>query len=245
MFMKKLLIFLMVSLSYSLFAQLEISKENSEEEKDLMVIEPLPNAHSEVFILANWSKTTRELIPNTGIFEGELGERANETGIDTWSFGIGIRNEINRFLSWEGGLSLLKNGEEYLYKELDSSYKYVNTYSYIGMPIKLLFTYGDKFKLIAGAGVVPQMFVGLKTKTSWTNSKNVNESEEIKVKSGYNSFVVSGVFNLGGQVSLGQKLSLNIIPEYRLQLNSSFVSIDKFKHFGRSFGVNMGLSYKI
>ena len=56
MFMKKLLIFLMVTLSYSLFAQLEISKENSEEEKDLMVIEPLPNAHSEVFILANWAK---------------------------------------------------------------------------------------------------------------------------------------------------------------------------------------------
>ena len=113
------------------------------------------------------------------------------------------------------------------------------------MPIKLLYTYGKKVRLITGAGLVPQMLVGYKQSQKWTDSNNVDGSEEITVRKGLSTFVISAVFDLGVEFRMAEIWSLYIVPEYKLQLSNSFDEKNSFKHYGRSFGVNVGIGISL
>lgn len=201
---------------------------------------------TEFFVITNWSSTTRKLIENPtngGVFAHPLGERENETTLNTWSYGIGIKDRIHEYLTWEGGISFLKNGEQYSYETTDTLFSYTTTYSYISMPVKLYFTYGDNIKLLAGGGLIPQMFLKYKQDRIWINANNTKTTENYSTQNGYNSFVISAVANIGVQVSMGNRASLLFMPEYRIQLSSSNIKESPYKHFGRALGFNIGLSY--
>ncbi|MDX2361117.1 MAG: hypothetical protein QNK23_09940 [Crocinitomicaceae bacterium] len=226
----------------SSYAQVEISAESTKKEKKKKDRgERTKDNGTSVFGTVNWSYTTRKLVENDGLFGKPLGERAYETNLNTWSFELGLRNKLNQYLSWEGGISYMKNGESYSYEGADSTYSYETRYSYVGMPLKLLFTYGEKIKLIVGAGVVPQMFVGYKQDREWTTTLGSSSDEEFKTKTGYSSFVISAVMNVGIQVNLGGRWSALFMPEYKIQLTSSDDKSSAYKHFGRSLGFNVGL----
>ena len=109
------------------------------------------------------------------------------------------------------------------------------------MPIRLLYTYGNKIKLITGAGFVPQMLVGYKQSQKWTDSDNVDGSAEITERKGLSTFVLSAVFDLGVEVRMAENWTFYIVPEYKLQLSNSFDEKNSFKHYGRSFGINVGI----
>lgn len=197
------------------------------------------------FTIANWSNTFRKLEVNEGLFGDSLGARADETSYNRWSFGVGFQSMLTNHLMFEGGMSYMRNGEQYLFSETDTSYIYKSQYSYISMPIKLYYTFGQKLKLIIGGGIIPQMFMGYKQDLTW-KSKDKTEGEEIiKTKQGFNSFVISAAANVGVKYEYSPKMSLLFVPEYKTQLNSSFGKIDAYKHFGRSIGFNIGLTYKL
>lgn len=230
-----------------MMAQIELSKESTREEKEKKKkekAEASADGTTEVFLQANWSFTTRKLIPNEGFFGDSLGERANETGLGTFSYGIGLRNKINEFLKWEGGISFLQNGEKYSFaSELnDSTYSYTSTYRYIGMPIKLYYAYGNSIQLMAGVGVLPQMFLHQRQQIKYTSAENESFEEELKSKIGFSSFTMSAVFNLGANFKLGESWSITVLPEYRLQLTSSLSKNAGFKHYGRAIGLNLGIT---
>ena len=231
------------------FSQIEISDETQNEEtKELDEISILlPNeSTTEFFVIANWSSTNRKLIENPendGIYADPLAERAYESSLNTWSVGFGIKDRILPFLTWEGGISYLRNGETYSFEDTDTLHTYTTTYSYISMPIKLYYTYGNNIKLLAGGGVIPQMFLKYKQDRVWVNEVNAETEESFSTQNGYASFVLSAVANIGVQVNLGKKMSVLFMPEYRFQLTTSNIKSSSYQHFSRALGFNMGLTY--
>lgn len=224
--------------------QIEISEETQEKENKQEEVKDY-GGHVEAFVLTNWSSTSRKLIENDAPYGDPLGTRADEDGLNTWSFGLGIRSQVNPYFAWEGGISYLRNGESYSFEDSDTSHNYQTTYSYIAMPFKAYFTIGDQFKLLAGGGVVPQMFLNYKQDREWVDAKNTKTTEEFSTRSGYNSFAISAVFNIGAQLNFGKRTSILFIPEYRIQLSSSYQETSSFKHYGRELGFNIGLSFKL
>lgn len=200
---------------------------------------------SSFYIITNWSNTYRRLEENEGLFGDSLGVRADETPYNRWSFGIGVRSMLTDQIMFEGGISYMRNGEQYSFEESDTSYIYTSQYSYIAMPLKLNYTFGNKIKLILGGGIVPQMFLGNKKNVTWTSKDLTDGKEEIKTKQGYNTFVVSGVLNLGLEYEATPMVSVLFVPEFKTQFNSSFGKFDSYKHYGRSIGFNIGLTYKL
>ena len=168
-------------------------------------------------------------------------KRANEIGLNTWSFGLGFQNEFAKHFMWDGGISFMRNGESYSFLGTDTAYSYQTTYSYITMPLRVNYVYGKDFKFYAGAGLIPQMFMGYKQERQWTRADNSDETETIKSKNGYNSFVISAVMNVGMMVNFNNGWSLLVSPEARFQLNSSYMKQDAYIHKGRAYGVTFGL----
>jgi hypothetical protein len=194
-----------------------------------------------VYFIANWSKTNRLLESNGGLYGDTLGERANEESLNKWSFGLGMQNKLNKYLMWDGGIYLSRNGESYNFTGIDTSYSYKTTYNYVGMPIRLNFTYGETFKFYAGAGLMPQMFTRYRQEREWTTSNNSSEKETFKTKSGYNPFVLSAIFNIGLILNFENNWALFVSPEARIQLTSSYPKLDGFIHKGRAYGISFGL----
>ena len=224
------------------FAQIEISEETQELEN---ATKTLDTRNTEAYFHANWSSTSRKLIENISPFGDTLGSRVFEDKLNRWSYGIGFRSRLNDYLSWEGGISLLRNGESYLYEAADTMFTYNTTYMYIGMPVKVLFTYGRQVRLYAGLGVLPQMFVQYRQDQEWLTTLDYREKNTFTTNNGYNSFVFSVVFNVGVQMDITNNMAMYILPEFRYQLTSSYEKQSDFKHYGRALGLNLGLTYKL
>ncbi|MFZ9027822.1 MAG: outer membrane beta-barrel protein [Crocinitomicaceae bacterium] len=240
--MRTLLSITMIFWASLSFAQIEISEETQEVED---VILPLDTRYTEAYFHANWSSTSRKLIENDAPFGDTLGNRIFEGKLNRWSYGVGFRSRLNDYLSWEGGISLLRNGESYLYEAADTMYSYNTTYIYIGMPIKVMFTYGQQIRVYAGGGILPQMFVQYRQDQEWLTTLDYREKNTITANNGYNSFVFSLVFNAGVQMDITKNMAMYVMPEFRYQLTSSYEKQDDFKHYGRALGLNLGLTYKL
>lgn len=241
-----------IAVSSLVHGQIEIkSTPEKTDEKDVMELEPEKKpkeSTTEVYGFMNWSATNRKLVENTsgnGLFADTLGERANEIGLNVWSFGLGLRSEIKGNWMWQGGITFMRNGESYLYEDVDTSFSYQTYYNYIAMPLKVVYAYGDKFKVYGGAGIVPQMFFSYRQEQQWTTTKNVTGSETIKTRNGYNTFVMSFAASIGFQMRVQNNVSLFVEPEYRYQFINSYTKTDGLQHFGRAIGLNLGFTYKL
>lgn len=194
------------------------------------------------YLVSNWSKSYRLLEKNGDVYGDTLGIRSDEKNLTTWSFGIGMQSQINKHLMWDGGIALLRNGESYSFTGSDSTFASQTYYSYISMPVRINYTIGNEIKFYAGAGLIPQMFTGYRQEQQWTTSLDAKVEETIKTKNGYNSFVLSSVFNIGLIISFQNNWSLIVSPEARIQLNSSYEKLNGFIHKGRAFGITFGLT---
>jgi hypothetical protein len=194
-----------------------------------------------IYAISNWSKTNRTLASNSGYFGDTLGTRADETLIQNWSFGLGLRNRINRFLVWDGGMYFCRNGEQYAFTGTDTTFAYQTTYSYIGMPLRLNFSMGKEIQWHVGAGLLPQMFVQYSQKQQWTTTLNSSDSQVIKTNSGYSPFVLSAIFNAGVQLNFSNGWGVLVSPEIRIQLNSTYLKQATYIHKARCYGVSFGL----
>lgn len=237
--MKKILTIALLASTSSLFGQIEISSNESEvvkEEKESKSYE------TEVFGSVNWSTTGRILTENEGLFGDTLGERANETNLNAVSFAIGLRNKIKNNFFWEGGIAYVRNGEQYEFVGTDTLHQYTNTYAFIAMPLKIGYSYGSKYRVLASVGIVPQMFMRYYSEVKDVNSDGKETITETSTNSGYNPFVLSFVANLGGQIQLSDEFGLFVIGEYRQQLGSTFTNTSKFIHKGKALGFNIGFT---
>lgn len=235
-------------LAFDLTSQIitDESLPDEKRKKNKFPIDTVKTAKTEAYFGSNWAISNRVLKVNEGLFQQELGERINEKSLNTWSFGIGFRQYFKKPFSLDAGISLLQNGESYSYEEIDTNFHYQTTYTYIAMPIHFNYTTGNKLKLIAGVGITPQMFIRYKQDQQWKTKLNDEGENSIKTKTEkFNSFVISATIQAGVNYSTGKRTSLYFIPEYRLQLNSSYLPNSGFLHYSRVFGINFGLSYII
>lgn len=235
-------------ISLTSFAQIQVGgdapkeKPEKNEKPEKPIVEKKSDDATEIFLGANWSKTNRRLETNNNIFGDSIGFRGDEVALNTWSFGFGVRTKINKFLLFEGGIAYLQNGEKYSYEGVDTSHTYTNKYSYIGMPLKLYYFYKVKnFRIQIGVGGIPQMALKYNQESTTKDSEGAESSESIKTKVGFNSFVFSAVANVGIQYEFMPSWSIYVAPEYRVQLNSSYLRTNKYKHFGNALGVSFGL----
>jgi hypothetical protein len=245
-------LFVLSLISFNSFCQITIGEDSATTRTDTLVqlknnLKPKRelDGSTEIFFGTTWANSNRKLIENGDFYGKELGLRADETKITTWSYNLGFRNYVHKNIAIEGGISLLKNGESYAFKGTDSTFNYQTTYSYIAMPLKVNYTYGEEIRLMIGTGFIPQMFTQYQHEQQWTNSVNAEESESLKTKNGYSSFLMSAVVSAGVQIKYSHSFSIYIIPEYRWQLNSSYFKVDPYKHYARVLGVNFGFVYQL
>jgi hypothetical protein len=234
-----------ILLTGTAFGQIEISEKPEKKKIKEVAPDAKEPSTTEVYFLTNWSRTNRDLTENSGLFGDSLGLRANESYLDRWSYSLGIRSRLNQYLGWEGGIALVRNGESYLFEDTDTLFKYNTTYTYIGMPLKVNFLYGEDVQFVAAAGIMPQMFVNYKQELEWEDSVDAKGKETIKTNAGYNSFVISAVFNAGVKLKYADKWSLLVLPEYRMQLTSSYEKTDSYIHKARALGVTFGLALSL
>ena len=237
--MKKVITIALIASSGALFGQIEISSNESEvvkEKKEHLSYD------TEVFGSVNWSSTGRNLTENEGLFGDTLGDRANETNSNAVSFAIGLRNKIKNNLYWEGGIAYIKNGEQYEFSGTDTLHQYTNTYAFIAMPLKIGYSYGTKYRVLASAGIVPQMFMRYYSEVKDIDSNDKETITETSTNSGYNPFVLSFVANLGGQIQLSDAFGLFVTGEYRQQLSSTFMNTSPYIHKGKALGFNIGFA---
>lgn len=185
----------------------------------------------------------RTLVSNKGYFGDPLGERANETPLFTGGAAIGMKTRLANHLYLDFGLALAKYGESYDYKSADSSYSYKTSYTHFAIPIKLQFVTGQRVKFIAGAGLQPQMFLAYSQKIKWTDTENVNGDRTIRDAKDFNFFTIAAVANVGIEWQFAQNVSVYLLPEFRMQLNSTYGKQASYIHKGMFYGAQFGLSF--
>ncbi|MES2799340.1 MAG: hypothetical protein V4638_04935 [Bacteroidota bacterium] len=199
-----------------------------------------------IYLGANWSYCFRSLEVNEGLFGEPLGDRENEKYLSTFSYSIGLQNQINNFLFWDGGISLAVNGEQLTTTMNDTTTNRKTQYRYLMMPLRINAFYENKVRISGGLGVAPQLFLNSKEFVEITNNTTENSStSESKNKNGFNAFAVSAIFNAGLSVPLSKSFSFWLSPEVRIQLNSSYAKTQPYIHKGRAFGLNFGFLMKL
>lgn len=230
-----LLFFILPSLNY--FSQITFAKKPV---KDSLY-------RNQAYAFINRTSTYRTLIPNEDFIPGNLGERINEKSLNTYSFGIGLKGHLIKNLIWDGGLSYLQNGEQYNYESpmSDSTFAYQTYYKYIAMPLKINFTFGKSIRIFGGVGIIPHLFLNYKQKQQWETVLGSRESNVIRTKDGFNTFITSAVFNLGISLHSKNGYGLFINPEYRFQLQNGLGKTSYFKHKSYGLGFSAGITKEL
>ncbi len=247
-------LFLAVFVPCKFHAQIEISKEKEIKNEQTVSDTTSKKKRSErknvdgtteIYLTSAWSSSTRVLETRSDAFAKPLGIKADETPIMIWSYGFGFRNYLHKHIVFEGGMSLLRNGEMYTLIGDDSSYKYVNTYTYIAMPLRLQYATSGDFKFFIGGSAFPQIMYLYKHKETWVDNNNQTTTTIDKDKSPYSSFVFSAGINAGFQAKFSKYTSFYFLPEYRWQLTNSYTKIGNYGHYARVLSVNFGLIYQL
>lgn len=200
------------------------------------------------FIGAGYSIGSHTIKPNDGLFGRPVGERANETMINRWTYQVGIRNRIHRFFSIEAGLSIDRYGEAYKFQSTvagnDSSYSYDRTYNMLALPIQLYFTYGKRVQFLAGAGVQPYIPLSIKTKTTILDSdgNNVSPDKPVKTIEGLNSAGINVLFSAGVQYRFSKYASVYAIPSYSLGLTNVYGKQEPHKEWLNALNIRFGMA---
>jgi hypothetical protein len=195
----------------------------------------------------NVTNVNRTLSPNENFIPGIIGERANETALRTYSFGLGLKGHLTKRIIWDGGISYLQNGEQYEFIAFskDTSFSYQTYYKYIAMPLKLNFIVGNFVQFYGGIGILPQLFLSYRQNQQWETTLGSKDTDIIRSKNDYNSFITSVLINLGLSITTSKGVGVFISPEYRYQLQNGYGKLSSFKHKSFGLGVSFGISKEL
>jgi len=244
---------ILLCFSSASFAQIETGKvgkqqepiKKVEEKEEKPVKEFNYNPVTTFYVGFGYGAGYRMLSVNEGYFGKPLGERANETALGVFSYSTGIRHQLAGKVFLDAGISLAANGEAYRFSGTDTMYRYDTKYTHFAVPIKIQYITGKQLKFIAGAGLQPQMFLRYRQEINSKSTQGVENSETIKSKTGYNLFTIAALANVGIQWQFAPNTSLYILPEARIQLNSTLTKQAAYVHRGVFYGVQFGLAFGI
>ena len=199
-----------------------------------------------VFIGAGYSIGSHRLEENGDLFGRPLGIRAEEKMVNRWTYQAGVRNRINKFLSFEAGLSIDRYGESYKFESTttDSVYSYDRKYNMLALPVILYFTYGKRVQVLAGAGFQPYIPMGMKTKYSIIDSLGSDVSpKELKTIEGLNSAGINLLFSAGVQYRFSKYVSAYVIPAYSMGLTNIYSKQEPHREWLNAFNIRFGAAF--
>ena len=211
-------------------------------------IKKLKNYTTSCFYLeASRLNSNRDLAVNSDFLAKPLGEREFETSFVRWSFTLGISVPLSKLLYFDGGISYIKNGEQYSWKSSvnDSSFSYQTSYSYISMPLQLKIQGGLRLKYFLASGLQPQLFQSYRQNQQWTNDVNTKYTATLKDNNEYNSFVISWITSAGFQLEMSKLYGVRISAQYRKQLSNSYLKTADYIHRANGLGFAFGLTRKL
>lgn len=197
------------------------------------------------FIGAGYSIGSHQIEPNGDLFGRPVGLRAEEKMVNRWTYQVGIRNRINRFLSFEAGLSLDRYGESYEYDSptTDSTYSYDRKYNMLALPVQLYFTYGKRVQFLAGAGLQPYIPMSMKLNTSARDSLGNDVSPgELSTIEGLNNVGINALFSAGVQYRFSRYVSAYLIPTYSLGLTNIYAKQEPHKQKLNALNIRFGVA---
>lgn len=218
---------------------------SAEKAKKNPAVQDFSAPYTQLYFGAVIGFSSRELIENEGLFQKPLNERVNETAYTTLSYQFGFNHYLSKHFYLDAGLSFLKNGEQYNFTGTDSTFAYQSTYNYIAMPIHFNYVVGGKLKFHFGLGLTPQMFLKHNQEQQWTTATNSSKTNSISTKSNYNNFIISSTIQAGIKYQFKKQIGIYFLPEFRYQLNSTYLNTNAHKHFARVFGLQFGLTYNL
>lgn len=198
------------------------------------------------FIGAGYSIGSHKIEPNGDLFGRPLGIREDEKMVNRWTYQIGIRNRVHRFLSVEAGLSIDRYGESYEFKSetTDSTYSYDRKYNMLALPIQVYFTYGKQVQFLAGAGIQPYIPLSMKTQTTIMDSLGRDVSpEDLKTIEGLNSAGINLLFSAGVQYRFSKYASAYLIPSYSLGLTNIYGKQEPHKEWLNALNIRFGMAF--
>ena len=197
------------------------------------------------FIGAGYSIGSHRLAENGDLFGRPIGKRADEKMEDRWTYQVGVRNRIHRYLSFEAGLSIDRYGESYDFKSTttDSAYSYDRTYNMLALPIQLYFTYGKRVQFLAGAGIQPFIPLGMRTSTTIADSLGNNVSpEDTKTIEGLSGAGINVLFSAGLQYRFSKYASVYAIPSYSIGLTNIYGKQEPHKEWLNALNIRFGVA---
>jgi hypothetical protein len=249
---KQLLVFGSIIVSAQGIAQISTGKVEEKKAEEPKIERPrrVPTYGMDEFVFylgAGRVFADRTLTSNKAPFGAPLGERDMETSLKAWSFQGGIRNRVNKYISYDVGLALDRFGESYAYADngSDSTFSYDSRYSYYAIPIQVLATYGKDFRFFLGGGVEPQLLAGFRQEQKWTTTLNSVGQATVKGTNGFNQFNFGVLATCGFQWRLGVRSSLYVIPTWMWNLTSTYDKQADYVHKAHTFNLKFGLAFHL
>ncbi len=160
---------------------------------------------------------------------------------------IGLLMPFTKSLSLDLGFTYFGHKEKYNYVHptTDSTYFFSNAYMQIGIPIKLRYTYGDKFQVFGFLGVTPLNLLNVRFKESFTTHGGEEVIRDVSlIKDKLSTFNVMATAGFGITYNT-EWIGFTLYPEYRQHLMNTYnLKASPFGHLQYALGVNLGMTLR-
>jgi len=243
MTVKNILPILFLTFSLNLISQI-VTKDNLNNSKKKTTLNR--DTSSRFYFEASRLNAFRTLEPNADFLNTPLGERANEFKLSIWNYTIGMITPLSKYIYFDGGLSILRNGEQYSWESTtsDSTYNYQTRYNYLGLPLQLKLQGGQNFKYFIGGGILPQMYLSYKQEQQWSEAIGTKRKGEEKINNQINSFAFSWIASAGVEFQFENNFGLRFSGTYRKQINNTYSKYSDYIHKANAIGFNLALTRK-
>jgi hypothetical protein len=171
----------------------------------------------------------------------------NQTPGYSGGVSVGLLMPLNKFLSLDLGFTYFGHREDAFYESpsSDSTYSFSNTYMQVGVPLKLRYTYGDKFQFFAFAGMTPVNILNVRFNESYTKANGTSiVSETAIIKEKLSIFNVMATAGLGITYNLDW-IGFTLYPEYRHSLINTYdLQALQVDHKMFSLALNLGMTLR-
>lgn len=179
-----------------------------------------------------------------GIYE----KRNDEIPTRSYGGNFGVLMDMGNGISLDIGMSYFGHGEEYLFDdpESDSTFHYKRTYMQLGIPLKIRYSYGEKFQVFGFAGVMPLNILNVRYDQDYTTEEGIGVDSELQLnKDGFTQFNVMASAGLGFNYNLDY-FGFTIYPEYRHYLINTFADVSiPLNHKMYGFALHAGVLLRL
>lgn len=160
---------------------------------------------------------------------------------------LGLLMPLTKSISLDIGFTYFGHKEKYNYihPTTDSTYFFSNAYMQIGVPVKLRYTYGEKFQVFGFLGVTPVNLLNVRFKESYTTQAgNDVDNEVVLIKNKLSTFNVMATAGFGVTYNTDW-IGFTLYPEFRQHLMNTYnLKASPFGHIQYALGVNLGMTLR-